>query len=167
MSACQHAQASAFACQHGGFAALSARARKRESCLAEMLYFVSSWMIFSSASWLLFSSASTVERRARDASRNRSRSTSLATAEAASCMAVTALSNVSSSRSSMGRILHEAVPLVVGHYSFRRLCSSLSLRYSSSSAAARHFSLKIPAALLFSLSSSSLGRRLLPPSYFA
>src|ERR687889_2162068 len=70
-------------------------------------------MIFSRASWLLFSSASTVERRAREVSRNRSRSTSRATAEAASSMAVTALCNVSRSRSSTGRILPEAVPHVV------------------------------------------------------
>src|SRR5215204_6923361 len=78
-----------------------------------MLYAVSSWMIFSSATWLLFSSASTVERRTREVSRSRSRSTSLATAEAASSMAVTALSSVSRSRLSMGRILPEAVALVV------------------------------------------------------
>src|SRR5215204_554296 len=69
-------------------------------------------MIFSSASWLLFNSASTVERRARDASRSRSRSTSRATAEAASPIAVTALCNVSRSRSSMGRIIRPG-PLLV------------------------------------------------------
>src|SRR5215216_4912235 len=70
-------------------------------------------MISSSASRLLLSSASTVERRAREVSRSLSRSTSRATAVAASSMAVTALSSVSRSRSSMGRILPEAVPLVV------------------------------------------------------
>src|SRR5215204_2081530 len=56
---------------------------------------------------------------------------------------------------------------VRGRYSFRRSCSSLSLRYSSSSAAARHFFRKTPAALLFIGSRSSLGRLLSPPLYFA
>jgi hypothetical protein len=54
-----------------------------------------------------------------------------------------------------------------GAYSFRRRCPSLSRRYSSSSAAARHFSWKISAAFCFSASSPSRGRLLLPPAYLA
>src|SRR5215211_3684285 len=62
-------------------------------------------MIFSSAIRLLLSSASTVESLARVDSPSRSRSTSRATADAASSMALMALSKSRRSRSSIRRIL--------------------------------------------------------------